>query len=96
VANAGPDLVLLELMLTLGDITGREVLQRLKANPVLQHLPVIIVSPEASPKTITGCLKMGAEDFVPTPFTPTQLLDAVSHVLAQIDHGRRITGTSSV
>ena len=65
------DLVLLDLMMP--DINGLEVLNRLKTNPVHQHIPVMMISALDEIDSIVHCIEAGAEDYIPKPFDPVLL-----------------------
>lgn len=65
------DLVLLDLMMP--DINGLQILAWLKANPSLQHIPVIMISALDEIDSIVRCIEAGAEDYVPKPFDPVLL-----------------------
>ena len=65
------DLVLLDLMMP--DINGLQILAWLKANPALQHIPVIMISALDEIDSIVRCIEAGAEDYVPKPFDPVLL-----------------------
>jgi adenylate cyclase len=65
------DLILLDLMMP--DINGLEVLTRLKANPVVQHVPVMMISALDEIDSIITCIEAGAEDYIPKPFDPVLL-----------------------
>lgn len=65
------DLVLLDLMMP--DINGLEVLKRLKAHPVDQHIPVMMISALDEIDSIVHCIEAGAEDYIPKPFDPVLL-----------------------
>lgn len=56
-----PDLVLLELILPKGD--GFYVLQRVKANPYLRSIPVVVYSTLWEDDHIKKALKLGADDY---------------------------------
>ena len=71
VAKSQFDLVLLDLMMP--DINGLEVLKRLKANPVDQHIPVMMISALDEIDSIVRCIEAGAEDYIPKPFDPVLL-----------------------
>ena len=77
------DLVLLDLHLP--DITGDEVLRRLKADPVSRAIPVVILSADASPATITRLLDAGAYDFLTKPLDVTRFLRIVDEVLDAVE-----------
>lgn len=57
-----PDLVLLDLNLPATD--GREVLRRIRAEPSLCSLPVIVMTTSTAPKDVQGCYRDGANAYV--------------------------------
>jgi adenylate cyclase len=65
------DLVLLDLMMP--DINGFDVLRRLKDDPALRHIPVIMISALDEIDSIVRCIEAGAEDYIPKPFDPVLL-----------------------
>jgi sigma-B regulation protein RsbU (phosphoserine phosphatase) len=65
------DLVLLDIMMP--EMDGYEVLQRLKADEALRHIPVIMISALSELDSVVRCIEMGAEDYLPKPFNPTLL-----------------------
>jgi two-component system, sensor histidine kinase and response regulator len=65
------DLVLLDIMMP--EMDGYEVLQRLKADDWLRHIPVIMISALSELDSVASCIEMGAEDYLPKPFNPTLL-----------------------
>ena len=65
------DLVLLDIMMP--EMDGYEVLQRLKADEALRHIPVIMISALSELDSVVRCIGMGAEDYLPKPFNPTLL-----------------------
>jgi CheY-like chemotaxis protein len=83
IARIKPDLVLLDLLMP--DMNGLEVLQRLKADPDLQQIPVVIVSAMTDPGGRSQCLKSGAADYLAKPFSPYELLDMINSVLGLAD-----------
>lgn len=48
-------------------ITCIDLLRQLKANPVLCHIPVIILSESASSQYVTECYQAGANTFIKKP-----------------------------
>jgi DNA-binding response OmpR family regulator len=82
-----PDLVILDLMLP--DMDGFEVLKRMRANPNLNHIPVLILSAKADPNTIRQGLDLGADGYVTKPYIANSLLDRVRALLsAQRDQAK--------
>ena len=65
------DLELLDIMMP--EMDGYEVLQRLKADEALRHLPVIMISAVDELDSVVRCIELGAEDYLPKPFNPTLL-----------------------
>src|SRR5205085_2375526 len=73
------DLVLLDIALP--DLSGLEVLRRLREGPGGTHLRVLLLSGAASPDDLARTLFTGADDFLCKPFTPTQLQGRVKSAL---------------
>ena len=65
------DLILLDMMMP--DISGYEVLRRLKAQPATADIPVIMISALDDLDSVTRCLEAGAVDYLLKPFDPTLL-----------------------
>jgi sigma-B regulation protein RsbU (phosphoserine phosphatase) len=65
------DLVLLDIMMP--ELNGYEVLERLKADERLRHVPVIMISAVDQIESVIRCIELGAEDYLPKPFNPTLL-----------------------
>ena len=70
-AGKGFDLMLLDLMMP--GMSGFEVLCRLKADPQMRHIPVIMVSALDELDSTVRCIEAGAEDYLPKPFNPVLL-----------------------
>ena len=69
--EASFDLVLLDIMMP--DMDGYEVLGKIKADPRLQHIPVIMISALNELQSVVRCIEAGAEDYLAKPFNPTLL-----------------------
>ena len=65
------DLVLLDILMP--DMDGYEVLGHIKADPALQHIPVIMISALNELQSVVRCIEAGAEDYLAKPFDPTLL-----------------------
>lgn len=70
-ASERPDLVLLDIEMP--GVDGIEVLERIKADEELRHIPVIMISGLEDTESIVRCLEAGAEDYLPKPFDPAIL-----------------------
>lgn len=70
------DVILLDLLMP--ELDGFEVLKHLKADPTLNHIPVIVISSLDEMDSIVRCIEMGALDYLSKPFDPI-LLQARIH-----------------
>jgi class 3 adenylate cyclase len=66
-----PDVILLDIEMP--GIDGIAVLERIKGDEALRHLPVIMISGVEDTSSIVKCLEIGADDFLPKPFDATIL-----------------------
>ena len=76
VRSEKPDLILLDIMMPVMD--GFAVLGELKADPVLQNIPVIVISAVNDLESMVKGINLGAEDYLPKPFEPTLLHARIS------------------
>ena len=75
-----PDLVILDLMLP--DMDGLEVCRRIRALPgALAQLPVLMLTAKGDPMDRIVGLEMGADDYLPKPFEPRELLARIRAIL---------------
>src|SRR6185503_18106883 len=65
------DLMLLDIQMP--EMDGYEVLDVMKADPVLSQVPVIVLSASDETARVARCVEMGAEDYLPKPFDPILL-----------------------
>ena len=81
VAEIRPDLVLLDLMMP--GIDGWHVYQKLRANPDLRDIPVIMVTAKAqSIDKVLGLHIARVNDYITKPFGPQELVQSVKRVLS--------------
>jgi adenylate cyclase len=73
------DLVLLDVMMP--GLDGIEVLARMKADPELCHIPVIMISAATELERVVRCIELGAEDYLPKPFNRVLLRARVAACL---------------
>ena len=80
-AYASPvDLVILDLMLP--DVDGLEVCRRIRAMPgMAAHVAVLMLTAKGDPTDRIIGLEIGADDYLPKPFEPRELLARVRAVL---------------
>ncbi len=60
------DLLLLDIMMP--EMNGYQVLEYLKADSSLRHLPVVVISALDDLDSVVRCIQLGAEDYLPKPF----------------------------
>lgn len=70
------DLILLDIMMP--EMNGYQVLEELKADPALRHVPVIMISALDDIDSVVKCVELGAEDYLYKPFNPVLLRARVS------------------
>jgi chemotaxis protein methyltransferase CheR len=66
IQEANPDAVLLDILMPKMD--GYQVLERLKSDIKLRHMPVIMISAVDQLESVAKCLELGAEDYLCKPF----------------------------
>ena len=87
--SCASDLVILDLMLP--DMDGLEVCRRIRALPgAMAQVPVLMLTAKGDPMERIIGLEMGADDYLPKPFEPRELLARIRAILR-----RRIEGASS-
>lgn len=74
-----PDVVVLDL--NLPKLHGREILSRLKAQPRLQGLPVVILTTASSQQERDQCLRLGADLFITKPSTVKGFNEMIAAIL---------------
>lgn len=74
-----PDLVVLDIMLP-GE-NGLDICRKMKGNPELKNIPVIILSAKGEELDVVLGLELGADDYVPKPFSPKVLFSRVKAVM---------------
>ena len=72
-----PDLIILDLMLP--KMAGSEVLKRVKEDPAIASIPVIVLTNlSTSSEEVNRCIEMGVkETFLKTDVTPGQILEVI-------------------
>lgn len=74
-----PDLVILDIMLP-GE-NGLDVCRKMKGNPETKNIPAIILSAKGEELDVVLGLELGADDYVPKPFSPKVLFSRIKAVL---------------
>lgn len=74
-----PELVVLDIMLP--GLNGLDVCRKVKNNPELKHIPIILVSAKSEELDVVLGLELGADDYVTKPFSPKVLFSRIKAVM---------------
>jgi diguanylate cyclase (GGDEF)-like protein len=70
-AERHPDVMLLDLVMP--GMSGFEILERMRADETLRHIPVIVLTSSTDAETKLKALELGATDFLGKPTDPSEL-----------------------
>lgn len=87
----GIDAIILDLMLPDGD--GLEVCKVLRMQPSTQHIPIMMLTARGDPTDRIIGLELGADDYLPKPFEPRELLARLRAILRR--HAVKIEESTS-
>ena len=74
-----PDLVFLDLHMP--EMNGLQVLERLRAPPGLEEIPVVLLTASRSPEVVTQAAKYGVHDYLSKPARPARIREKVDKYL---------------
>ena len=74
-----PNLILLDILMP--TMNGFEMLKRLKNDPDMRHLPVIVISAVDDIQNVVKCIEMGADDYLVKPFNLLMLTARINSCL---------------
>lgn len=70
-----PSLILLDLVMP--KVNGFETLSKLKSDPQLSHIPVVIITAKSDTEYVFDAGKLGADDYIIKPVSMEGLLELV-------------------
>jgi len=76
-----PDLILMDVRMP--RMTGYEACKRMKEEDSIKHIPVAFLSAKGQETEVQTGLEAGAVEYILKPFSPDQLTERVSKLLAQ-------------
>jgi two-component system cell cycle response regulator len=79
-AREKPDLILLDITMPVMD--GVTMLTKLKEDPELKPIPVIMLTAESGRENVLHIAKLGIRDYLVKPFKEDQLMEKVKKVIA--------------
>jgi len=74
-----PDLILMDIQLP--GLDGYEATRRIKSNPALRHIPIIVVTSYALSGDDVKAFEAGCDAYITKPFVPRELLAKIRHYL---------------
>jgi len=74
-----PDLLVLDLMLP--DVSGNDICRQIRSDPALADLPIVMLTAKSEEVDRVVGFELGADDYVPKPFSPRELTLRVRAVL---------------
>ena len=90
-----PQLVILDLMLP--DMDGLEVCRRIRALPgPMAQVPVLMLTAKGDPMDRIIGLELGADDYLPKPFEPRELLARIRAILRRRTDGGNAAAATQV
>ena len=78
-AREKPDLILLDLTMPVMD--GIATLTKLRADPELKSIPVIMLTAESDRENVFHITKLGVRDYILKPFNENQLLERAGRIV---------------
>lgn len=75
-----PDLIILDI--TMPMMNGVEMLEKLKSEPALKDIPVIMLTAESGKDNVMQIVKMGVKDYMVKPFKGEQLIERVMKIIS--------------
>ena len=84
-----PNLVILDLMLP--DMDGLTVCQQVRAETAIQATPIIIVSAKEEESDVVIGLGIGADDYMPKPFSTRELIARVKALLRRTQRSQQLS-----
>lgn len=78
-ASFVPDLIIVDEMMPI--MSGLEMVKRMKQNPRLSSIPIIMLTAKSDNKTETDSIKLGIDVFMTKPFEPSALLGRINQLL---------------
>ena len=76
-----PDLILLDIMLPLHD--GFEICQRIRDDPALRHMKIVMLTAKGREVEVAKGLALGADLYITKPFATRELLASVRQLLGE-------------
>ena len=88
IKNLRPDLILLDV--TMPEISGFDIIKRLKTSENTKDIPVLFVTGNDSPEDEVRGFELGAADYIRKPFSASVIKTRIRHQMQIINQQRRL------
>lgn len=78
VVDQPPDVLILDVMLP--GMNGFEVMRRLRANPSIERLPVVMLTAKGQREDREAAERLNVDEFITKPFSNTELVETVTRL----------------
>jgi signal transduction histidine kinase len=83
-----PDIILLDMMMPEKD--GLQACQEIRNHGATQSIPIVLLTARADEETKLAALKAGASDFLPKPFSTTELHVRIRNLVESHEYQRKL------
>ena len=74
-----PDVILMDVMMP-GEFDGLEACRRIKADPLLKNIKLVVVSAKGLASDVDAGKAAGADEYLFKPFSPLELIDTIERL----------------
>ena len=85
--DRAPDLIVLDLMLP--DMDGLQICRAIKSDRATAGIPIVMLTAKGEESDVVVGLEMGADDYIPKPFSPRVLVARVKAVMRRKQEAAR-------
>ncbi|MFZ2632391.1 MAG: response regulator [Desulfosalsimonadaceae bacterium] len=82
-----PDIILLDIIMPVMD--GFQMIEKLRKDPYLSDIPVMVLTVKTAPDNVVKALRMGADDYLKKPFDVDELIARI-HNLIKLKHNQDV------
>ena len=65
-------------------MTGIELVQEVRKDPQLKHIPILMVTAEAKKENVLMAIKAGVNNYIVKPFTAETLKDKIEKIFSAL------------
>jgi signal transduction histidine kinase/DNA-binding response OmpR family regulator len=87
-AKTNPDLIICDIMMP--GLDGLSLCRKLKEDPKVSHIPIILLTAKADGESKIGGLKTGADEYMIKPFNAEELLVRINNLLNRQQNSKEL------